>query len=93
MATKGANTTKSINEGKRVTDRELSSQIDKAAKVFSDEKKVKTSIPKSYSRFIGETLPLRINGVGIVLPVDGSTHEIPESFANQLRDYLNNLTT
>lgn len=86
------NTTKSIT-GKRVSDSELQAEIKAAAKLLTDEVKVKVSIPKSYEKFIGETLFLSINGVHIVLPVDGSAHEIPETFADQLREYLNNLTT
>lgn len=87
------NTTNSINAGKKVSEADLLNEIKAAAEEFKAEKLVKASVPKSYQKFVGETLPLRINGVGIVLPVDSSTHEIPESFADHLREYLNNLTT
>jgi hypothetical protein len=87
------NTTESINEGKKVSDIEINNEVKVAAAMLADETKVKVSIPKSYSKFIGESLPICINGACIVLPVDGSTNEIPETFADLLREYLNNLTT
>jgi hypothetical protein len=86
------NTTATINAGVKVTDGQILNEVREAAKVFADEKLVKASIPKGHAKFIGETLPLRINGVGIVLPVDGKQYSIPESFANHLQEYLNNLT-
>jgi hypothetical protein len=88
-----ANTTKTIAEVKKVSDLELNAEIKAAAQLLADEVKVKVSIPKSYGRFIGDTLPICINGACIVLPVDGSTQEIPTAFADHLREYLNNLTT
>jgi hypothetical protein len=87
MATK--NTTKSLTEG-QVTDKELQAQIKKAADVFKSEKLVNVSVPKTFEKYTGPTLPIGINGVFIVLPVDGSEHPVPESFAKHLKEYLNN---
>lgn len=86
------NTTKSINEGKKITNAELETQLKKAAESFGKEPTVEVSVPKNFQKYIGETLPIRINGVGIVLPVDGTKHKIPQSFSEHLSDYLNNLT-
>jgi hypothetical protein len=87
------NTTATIAEGKKFSDVELQAEVKAANDVFKEERLVKTSIPKSYQKFIGETLPVGINGSFIVLPVDGTTHEIPETFADFVREYLNNITT
>jgi hypothetical protein len=43
-----ANTTKTIAEGKKVSDLELNAEIKAAAQLLADEVKVKVSIPKSY---------------------------------------------
>ncbi|MEV2907555.1 hypothetical protein ABNF65_02650 [Paenibacillus larvae] len=77
------NTTKSIT-----TDRELELDMSKLSKEFQEEKKVKVSIPKAFSRFDGDTLPVGLNGVFIVIPVDGKIYEIPESFAKIVEDYV-----
>lgn len=87
------NTVESINEGQRVSENDLQAEVKEAARKLGEETKVKVSIPKSYAKFIGDTLPLGINGTFIVLPVDGTTVEIPETFADHLREYLNNITT
>lgn len=88
-----ANTTKSINEGAKVVEKELQKQIEDTAKTLGKQPLVEVSIPKSFKPRIGETLPIGINGSFVVLPVDGSKHKIPKPLANQLQKVLNNLTT
>lgn len=89
---KNVNTTKSIQKP-QTNNADLKKQIKKAAAVFEKEEMVEKSIPKQFQKHIGPSLPLGINGVRIVLPVDGTKHKIPKSFANLLDEYLNNLTT
>lgn len=86
------NTTKSINEVPETTVQELEAQVKKAAEMLKGEKLVEVSIPKHYVKSIGPTLPLGINGVMLVLPVDGTKHQIPKSYKDLLEEYLNNLT-
>lgn len=86
------NTSKNI-EAAQVTEAQLEMQVKQAAKALMDEKLVKVSIPKALARTIGLTLPLGINGAMIVLPVDGSEHEVPAPFKKLLDDYLANLTS
>lgn len=93
MATKKTNTTKTIDEGKQVTEKELTAQIKAAGDVFAKQPKVKVSIPKGLKKNIGDTLPIGINGSFLVIPVDGESYEIPESFAEHLNDYLKTLRT
>lgn len=85
------NTTENINSPK-VDEKELEQQIKNAANAFKAEKLVDASIPKNYLKSIGPTLPIGINGVFIVLPVDGTKHKIPQSFKDHLDAYLDNLT-
>ena len=92
MAAK-TNTTKSIGEPIALTDRELEEQIRALGAQFNAEKKVKFSIPVGLQRNIGHTLFLAINGVSLVIPVDGEDYEIPETFAEHGKQYLKTLTT
>lgn len=85
MATK--NTTSSLGKPK-FNDKELQEQVNKAAAIFKDEKKVKVSIPKHFLKYMGPTLPIGVNGSFVVLPVDGSEVEINETHANHLRKFL-----
>lgn len=85
------NTTKSATTLKETAVRELDNQIKVAAKALKSEKLVKASIPKAFEKNIGPTLPLGINGVQIVLPVDGKEYEIPASFKKLLNEYIDNL--
>lgn len=90
MAEKKVNTTKTM-AAKSVTDAELQKEIDKAKATFDGAKTVKVSIPALLAKNIGATLPLVINGVRIVLPVDGSENEVPEPYAKLLKKYMENL--
>lgn len=86
------NTSKNI-VAKEVTEAQLQLQVNEAARALREEKKVKVSIPKVLQKTIGLTLPLGLNGAMIVLPVDGTEHEVPAPFKAILDDYLANLTS
>jgi hypothetical protein len=85
------NTTKSTQAVKETAVKELEAQIKKAAEQLKAEKLVKVSIPKALEKNIGPTLYLAIQGVHIVLPVDGKEYEVPAPFKAILNDYLENL--
>ena len=85
------NTTKSASQVKETAIRDLEKQIKDAAAALKSEKLVKASIPKALEKHIGPTLPIGLNGVMIVLPVDGKDYEIPAPFKAILNDYLENL--
>lgn len=86
------NTSKNI-ESAQVSDKDLEKQVREAAMILREEKKVKVSIPKVLQKSIGLTLPLGINGAMIVLPVDGTEHEVPAPYKALLNEYLSNLTS
>lgn len=85
------NTTKTVTEKRETAEAELTKQVKEAAVRLGAEKKVKVSIPKALEKNIGPTLPLGINGVQIVLPVNGKEYEIPAPFKPILDEYLENL--
>ena len=85
------NTTKSTSTQKETAVKELDAQVKAAAAALKAEKLVKASIPKAFEKNIGPTLYLAIQGVHIVLPVDGKEYEIPAPFKAVLNDYIDNL--
>jgi hypothetical protein len=84
------NTTKSIG-AKETAIKDLEKQVKDAALALKSEKLVKVSIPKAFEKNIGPTLPLGINGVMLVLPVDGKEYEVPAPFKTILLEYIDNL--
>lgn len=85
------NTTKSVAKAQETAVKDLEASIKKAAAQLNSEKLVKVSIPKAFEKAIGPTLPLGINGVMIVLPVDGKSYEVPSPFSAILNEYLDNI--
>ena len=86
------NTTKNVAQAQKETaEKDLERQVKKAADSLKAEKLVKVSIPKALEKHIGPTLPLGINGVMVVIPVDGKSYEIPAPYKPILEDYLENL--
>jgi hypothetical protein len=85
------NTTKLAANQKETAERDLEKQVKEAAAALKAEKLVKASIPKALEKHIGPTLLLGINGVQIVLPVDGKEYEIPTPFKTVLNEYIENL--
>lgn len=62
------------------------------ASQFAKEKKVKRKINKSFQSVLGTTHFIAINGVSLVLPVDGSDFELPETFAEHLDKQMAEIT-
>lgn len=86
------NTTKSVREtAKETAEKDLAGQVKEAAEKLKAEKLVKVSIPKALEKNIGPTLPLGINGVMLVLPVDGEEYDVPAPFKALLKSYLDNI--
>jgi hypothetical protein len=85
------NTTKLANNQKETAERELEAQVKAAAAALKAEKLVKVSIPKALEKNIGPTLYLAIQGVHIILPVDGKEYEVPTPYKAVLNEYIDNL--
>jgi len=89
-AKENTNTTKSVAEGKKVTNTDLDKQIKNAAKVLGESKKVDVFIPEYLKKRLGANYPVGINGAVIHVPV-GKKVQIPEPLANVLNDALGRL--
>jgi len=85
-----ANTTASLKAAP-LNDADFQRDLDNAKKKFAGEKLVKKKINPSLAQKVGSTLPMSINGVTLVLPVDGTEFQIPETFAKHLEEWQDNL--
>lgn len=85
------NTTKSAAQAKETAVKDLEAQVKEAAVRLNAEKLVKVSIPKAFEKAIGPTLYLGINGVGLVLPVDGQDYDVPAPYKAHLKEYLDSI--
>lgn len=85
------NTNASMKELSPSLRAEIEASLEASLKAFKDEKTVSISIPKNLQDRVGQTVPFMINGVRIVLPVDGSKNDVPTTFADHIREYLDNV--
>ena len=51
---------------------------------YASEQKISTYLSPMYRPYFGNVMRVMINGISIYFPVDGSTHEVPESFACEI---------
>ena len=87
---KSTTTTKSLNAG-TVNDATLSAELKRAKLAFSKEKTTKVAVPAVLKSSLGRTLFVGVNGVFVNIPVDGKEYELPETFANHVKQVLANL--
>jgi hypothetical protein len=95
MAETKTQTMEEIFEGhghSAMTQTQMDAEVRKLGKEFEKQKKVKRKINKAFQKRLGKTHYIGINGVGVVVPVDGTQFELPESFAEHLDEYLANLS-
>ena len=87
------NTSKSINgQAEKATSlQDLEKQVKEAAEKLKSEKLVKVSIPKGYEKFVGPTVLFGLNGVQIVLPVDGKEYEVPLPYKEHVQAFLDSV--
>ena len=54
-------------------------------KIYKDEEKVPIHISPMYRPHFGNVMTMTINGITIAVPVDGSTHKVPKTFAEHIQ--------
>lgn len=52
--------------------------------IYFSEEKVPMYLSPMYRPYFGNNMRVMINGISIYFPVDGSTHSVPKSFADEL---------
>lgn len=53
-------------------------------KTYREEEKVAIHISPMYRSHFGNVMIMTINGISIGVPVDGSTHKVPKTFAEHI---------
>ena len=51
---------------------------------YMHEEKVERSLSPLYEPYLGKVIQISINGITIAFPVNGSTHKVPQSFADEI---------
>jgi hypothetical protein len=74
--------------GSKFTEAEFQRELDQVARVLGEMPTKTISIPKQMAATVGESLPAIINGVKIVVPVNGESYEIPEPYYNIIMNSL-----
>ena len=73
-------TEQSIERGTIELDRRQKNLIN----VYKDEPKVPVRIAPSYAKYFGRVMLVSINGISIAVRCDGSTIDLPESYAAEV---------
>ena len=73
-------TEQSIERGTIELDRRQKNLIN----VYKDEPKVPVRIAPSYAKYFGRVMRVSINGISIAVRCDGSTIDLPESYAAEV---------
>ena len=58
---------------------------DQLRKEYSEENKVPVEVSPMYKPYFGSVMRVAINGVMIYMPVDGTTHLVPQSFGDEIK--------
>lgn len=51
---------------------------------YKAEEKVERSLSPLYEPYLGKVIQISINGITIAFPVNGTTHKVPQSFADEI---------
>lgn len=51
---------------------------------YKGEEKVERSLSPLYEPYLGKVIQISINGITIAFPVNGTTHKVPQSFADEI---------
>lgn len=54
------------------------------AEFYRNEEKVPMMLSPMYRPYFGNVMRVMINGISIFFPVDGTTHQIPKTFADEI---------
>lgn len=94
------NTSKSVSEsnaeetvikrGKK-TPQQMGSELKGEVKSFVEGEQVEVSIPKILAPKLGDPYMIGVNGVTVLVPVDGKKHKVPKAHANRIMEVINNL--
>lgn len=53
---------------------------------YKSEELVPVSVSPLYEPYLGKVMQVQINGITIAVPINGSTHKVPASFADVINE-------
>lgn len=91
----GNKSTTSTTVNTATVTRQLTEAVDKAqarkhelTQLYMNEEKVRVQGSPFYRAYFGNVMPIQVNGIGIYVPMDGKTYEIPKTFASVFKERI-----
>ena len=95
------NTVKSINEGNgeqetiirrgKKSQVQISKELKDGIKQAVEEEMVEVTIPVALSGRMGNPYGFGVNGITVLIPIDGKPHKIPKAHAKRLAEIMANI--
>ena len=67
------------------------SQRRELLKVYKAEPLVSVNVSPLYAPYFGRTMRVMINGISVYVKVDGSIHNVPETFADEINSRITHI--
>ena len=80
MAKKAALNTEELTTNLRAADFTRKSLVEE----YRSEEKVTRSVSPLYQPYLGKVIQISINGITIAFPINGTSHKVPRSFADEI---------
>ena len=91
----GTKTTNTETTNTATVTRQLADAVDKAqarkhalTQQYMAQQKVRVQGSPFYRAYFGNVMPIIINGIGVYVPRDGKTYEIPKAFADVFKERI-----
>lgn len=80
MAKKAALNTEELTTNLRAADLTRKSLVEE----YRSEENVTRSVSPLYQPYLGKVIQISINGITIAFPINGTSHKVPRSFADEI---------
>lgn len=80
MATKETTKSKNTETNIHVADKQRKALVE----TYKNEEKETVSISPLYKPYLGNVCTISVNGISVAVPVDGSRHKVPATFADEV---------
>lgn len=80
MAKKAALNTEELTTNLRAADLTRKNLVEE----YRSEEKVTRSVSPLYQPYLGKVIQISINGITIAFPINGTSHKVPRSFADEI---------
>lgn len=70
---------------------QMANELKKGVKGFVEGEQEEIAIPKILAPKLGDPYMIGVNGVTVLIPVDGKKHKVPKAHAKRIAQVINNL--